>query len=443
MEYMKDNLKNSCLAEENESLRQENIELQEWKRKLSLILEYSAKINTSNDIREILQIIADETKAIVQAERCTVFLYDHESNELYSWVAHGLEEAEVRLSADKGIAGHVFRTGKTVNVKDVYKDKRFNVEIDKVTGYKTKSMLCMPLRDQMGYVIGVFQVLNKQNGGFTEQDEEILGLLVQQSGAIVESAILYDELKKSFSSFIYTLAEAIDARDPMTAGHSQRVCEYSVLMAREMGYPENSIDVLRYAALLHDLGKIGVKEAVLTKPGKLDVDEYEHIQTHTKVTRKILDRTYFQPKFRDIPEAASSHHENVDGTGYPNRLKGESIPKMARIMSVADVFDALTCKRHYREPMTFQNVVEHLLKKKGSKFDPDCVDIFMKLKLFDIMKIMTKKAKNEVPDSARRMFNGITVEKFYEKLQAVETGNGSNSKVIEAFNKYYPADFEL
>lgn len=405
----------------------------EWKRKLSLILRYSSKLSASSGLSNILRLIADETREILDADRCSVFLLDRAKHELYSWVSHGMEERKIRFTANRGLAGATATTGKTINITDAYSEKRFNPEFDMKTGYKTKTVLCMPLINQPGEIIGVFQVLNKNGGVFTTQDEDLLGLLSQQASAAVENAMLYDEIKKSFSSFINTLAQAIDARDPMTSGHSTRVCEYAELIAEEMGYDKGEIEVLRYAALLHDLGKIGVKEAVLTKPGRLEPEEQEHIQTHTVVTRRILERTYFQHKFRKIPGIASAHHENFDGTGYPEGLKGTDIPEIARIIAVADVFDAITYKRHYREPMIFEKVIDIIVSDSGKKFDPDCIDAFLNLNIYPLLRIMTKGTDTDISEEKEELFTGITVKKFINL-----TGNPA-SPVIKEFVKYYPA----
>lgn len=419
-------------------LADENKDLHEWKRILSRILEYSAEISTLKNIREILYSIVDVTKEVLQADRCTVFLFDRHKNELFSWVAHGLGSQQIRFSADKGLAGYVAKTGETINVEDAYKDERFNPDIDKSTGYKTNTILCMPMKNHLGEIIGVFQVLNKKSTvTFSNQDIEILRLLSLQAAADIESSQLYEELKKSFSSFIYTLAEALDARDPTTAGHSHRVCGYSMLIAENIGYSHDDIEILKYSSLLHDLGKIGVKEAILTKPDQLTEEEYCHIQKHAEMTRKILERTYFQSKFREIPLAASSHHENLDGSGYPNKLVGEQIHRMARIMAVADVFDALTYRRHYRVPMALDQVITRIVDERGKKFDPECVDAFLDINIYDMLKVMTKDSKQSISKEDQAIFEKISLKKFIQTCKEGEIDGG-----IAELNKYYPVQFD-
>ncbi len=401
--------------------------------KLSLILRYSAEISACDNLETIVSLIADETKELLEADRCSVYLLDNGDDQLYSWVSHGLKSEIIRFPAGKGLAGLSAKTGETVNIKDAYSDERFNPEFDRRTGYRTRTVLCMPLKTLTGDIIGVFQVLNKKSGVFTPQDEDILSMLSNHAAGAVEKTMLYEEIRESFTSFINTLAETIDARDPMTAGHSSRVCSYALLMADKMNYNPTKREILKYAALLHDLGKIGVREAVLTKPGRLDPAEREHIQRHVLVTKKILERTHFQPKFREVPLVASSHHENYDGSGYPNGYSGEDIPEISRIMAVADVFDAVTYKRHYREPMPFKDVIRIFKDGSGSKFDSRCVNAFFKIEVYKILKIMTSGTEKEITEDSQDVFKDITLEDF---LSHLEKGSGP---VVEEFSKFYPA----
>ncbi len=411
----------------------EKQELYEWKRKLSLILDYSSKIKANSSLKETLTLIAGAAKDVLQSDRCTVFLLDRDTNELFSWVAHGMGSKELRFPSDMGLAGYVATHKKTLNIKDAYKDKRFNPEIDKKTGYRTETILCMPMDNMKEKVIGVFQVLNKKAGKFNKQDEEVLKLLSRQAASAIESAQLYKEMKKSFESFINTLAETIDARDPMTAGHSKRVCGYSVLIAKKLGYKQEKIDAIKFAALLHDLGKIGVKEAVLTKPGRLNENEYKHIQSHAEMTRKILERTYFQKAYRDIPLTASSHHENLDGSGYPNHIKGNDIPEPSRIMAIADVFDAITYKRHYRGPMPFSKVINILKEDIGTKFEQRLVKVFLGLEINDIFLVMINNNYKQNTGKFDEELEGVTVDEIYRKME-----NRIEDEKINAFRRHYP-----
>jgi Tfp pilus assembly protein PilZ/HD superfamily phosphodiesterase len=181
---------------------------------------------------------------------------------------------------------------------------------------------------------------------------------------------------RQFNSVLQVLAASIDARDTMTAGHSEKVTEYSVGICNELGLPRDECEIIRVAALLHDYGKIGVPDSILKKEGRLTPEEYTIVQTHAEKTREILARVNFEGMYCKIPEIAGAHHEKVDGSGYPLGLKGAEIPLGARIIAVADYFEAITAKRHYRDPMQLDVALQHLRDGCGSLFDRKVVDAF-------------------------------------------------------------------
>ena len=250
------------------------------------------------------------------------FCLIEETNELWSKVALGMGSQEIRFPANIGLAGHVVETGETINIKDAYNDHRFNKDIDKRTGYITRTILCMPMRNLNHEVVGVFQVLNKQGEAtFSDEDEDLLIAIGSSAGIALENArllkkqqLMFEEQKRSFNSFINTLAASIDARDKITSGHSMRVSGYATAIAEQIGFPKQDIEALEYAAMLHDFGKIGIKDSVLYKEGKLTFEEYKHIQEHAPITDDILKKMYFEERFKDVPEIASSHHENMTET---------------------------------------------------------------------------------------------------------------------------------
>ena len=300
---------------------------------LLALLRLGRSIAAQTDIDRLIEVIAQETKVALNADRCTVVLYDQEKNELWSKVALGMNSKEIRFPADQGLAGHVIMTGETLNIQNAYESEYFNPAIDKQTGYHTQSILCMPIRNLEHKIIGVFQILNKEGGKyFTNEDEDLLVAIGSNASIALENANLFakqqqmiEEQQRSFTSFINTLATSIDARDKITAGHSQRVTYYTSIIAREMGFDEEKIDAFEKAALLHDIGKIGVQDNVLFKEGRLTDEEYKHIQKHAEITSDILNQMYFTEKLKDVPEIASSHHERYDGKGYFRHKSGENI----------------------------------------------------------------------------------------------------------------------
>ena len=331
----------------------------------------------------LIKTIAEETKTALNADRCTIFMYDKENNELYSKVATGLDTKELRIPADKGLAGHVVQTGETINIKDAYNDKRFNPNVDKKTGYRTKTILCMPIKNFNQEIIGVFQVLNKFDEYFTPDDEDLLIAIASSAGISLENAQLFErqrklleEQKVVLDSFIETLATSIDARDKITSGHSSRVKMYSSLIAQEFGMEKNDLYILEKAAALHDIGKIGIPDRILNKPERLTDEEYKEMKSHVVKGGEILKSFTL---IDNIEEGALYHHERYDGKGYVHGLKGEEIPLNARIIGIADAFDAMTANRVYRKKLDMDFVLGELKKGRGTQFDPQLTDIMLHL----------------------------------------------------------------
>ena len=386
------------------------------------LVKISRSITALTDIDELLRVIAQETKNAMQADRCTVFLWDKESNELWSKVALGVgENQEIRFPADKGLAGYVVQTGETLNITDAYSDSRFNPEVDTKTGYRTKTILCMPIMNNNREIIGAFQVLNKIDGVFTKNDEDLLIAIGGSASIALENAQLFDrqlqmyhEQKLLFESFIDTLATSIDARDRITAGHSLRVRMYSGLIADAMGMNNKDKALLEKAATLHDIGKIGIRDSVLQKEGKLTDEEYKHIQEHVRITHNILNKIYMSPDFRMITEMASSHHEKWDGSGYPRGLKGTEIPLSGRIMAAADVMDALISKRLYKEPFTINEAIDIFNESISKQFEPCIVEA-------------TKACQKEIEELART-FKKQEAESEKEEVEWWENYHNSMKK---------------
>ncbi len=407
------------------------------------LVKISRSITALTDIDELLKVIAEETKNAMQADRCTVFLWDKDSNELWSKVALGVENKEIRFPADKGLAGYVVQTGETLNITDAYSDSRFNPEVDKNTGYKTKTILCMPIMNNNHEIIGAFQVLNKIDGIFTKNDEDLLIAIGGSASIALENAQLFDqqlqmyrEQKLLFESFIDTLATSVDARDKITAGHSTRVKLYSALIADELDLSAKDKSLLEKAATLHDIGKIGIRDSVLQKDGKLTDEEYKHIQEHVRITHNILNKLYMSPDFRIITEMASSHHEKYDGSGYYRHLKGEEITLGGRILAVADVFDAITSKRHYRDKMPIKNVLGIISDGAGSHFDPNLVDTFLKISLEKIVGVLMSDSAQKISDDDMII---LKAHNLYDvkNYSGAEILNENEQKVLDIFNKYY------
>jgi HD-GYP domain-containing protein (c-di-GMP phosphodiesterase class II) len=240
------------------------------------------------------------------------------------------------------------------------------------------SFICCPIAYE-NTVYGVLAVDNVQTKRpLVARDMNLLLGIAHFLGISLRNIDLIDSKERQFESLLRVLAASIDARDALTAGHSEKVAEYAVGISRELGMSEESQYLIRVAALLHDYGKIGVPDSILKKPDKLSPDEYEIVKTHASTTEEILQQIKFEGVLEDVPRVAGSHHERLDGTGYPRGLKGGQIPREAQIIGVADFFEAVTSTRHYREPMPTDVAFAMLLEKCGSAFDAEIVAAFQR-----------------------------------------------------------------
>ena len=189
-----------------------------------------------------------------------------------------------------------------------------------------------------------------------------------------ELSSTYDKLEKAYLDSIQTLRYTVEAKDPYTRGHSDRVSEYSVLIGQKLGLSEDIIKILRVGGLFHDIGKIGIPDSILLKESKLTDDEYSQIKNHPSIGAHILCNAEV---FKDILPIVKHHHERYDGNGYPSKLKGEDIPYIARIAAVADTFDAMTSKRTYRNALPLDVVKEEIERCSGTQFDPNIAKVFL------------------------------------------------------------------
>ena len=251
----------------------------------------------------------------------------------------------------------------------------------------SKSFMCCPIvhgEESMG-ILAVDNVKTKRQ--LLQSDIDLLMGIVPQIGISINNAALIEAKMNQFHSILEALASTIDARDPLTAGHSTRVTEYSLGISRELDVTKEFCEMLRVASLLHDYGKIGITDVILKKRGQLTPEEYVEIKTHVIKTEVILNKIKFEGIYKDVPEVAGAHHEKFDGTGYPKGLKGSEIPLGARILAVADVFEAITAKRHYRDPMQVEKAMEILEDGKETHFDPHIVDAFIRYYMKEIKDI--------------------------------------------------------
>lgn len=365
-----------------------NIEEQENKilndqEKLNLLTEFGREISHHSNLESLLTLITEQIQKIIGVKRCFIFIKDESKKEFWSKTASGkgLKYSEIHLPLNGNhIACAVAKSGHTINLADAYSDERFSKELDIITGFKTTSLLAVPLKNKEGRVIGVFQLNNKvDNTPFNSRDEGLLKLLATLASGNIEIATLYEEVKLANLETIYRLAVAAEYRDQYdTRTHLEHISFICELLAQGLGFSRNEVENIKNASLLHDIGKVAIPDHILLKPGKLTPKEYEIMKQHTKYSERILKGA--KSKILETAYKMSiAHHEKWDGSGYPKGLSKEEIPLEARILAVADVFDALCMKRVYKKAWPPKKAYDYILSKADIDFDRKVVDVFKKV----------------------------------------------------------------
>jgi len=384
--------------------------------KLKEIIRLGSEINTVQDLDILLETILHETRKIAGADAGTIYIkhgdklvFTHAQN---STLSGRLPEGKKLIYStfslpitQESLSGYVALTGETLIEQDVYsienKPYHFNSSFDEKTCYRTRSVMTIPLKNERNDILGVMQIINPKNDAgdirpFTEEDRLYVNHFAGTASMVIQKAQMTRAL-------ILRMIQMAELRDPKETGaHVNRVASYSVeiyeLWAKHKKMKKEEIranmDILRMAAMLHDVGKVAISDLILKKPAKFSREEYEIIKSHTYQGAKIF---YDAQSNTDIAarEVALTHHENWDGTGYPGRvdiltgkaietdlignplpLKGEEIPLFGRIVALADVYDALSSKRVYKESWDEKDVFREIKELSGIKFDPDLVDVF-------------------------------------------------------------------
>jgi HD-GYP domain-containing protein (c-di-GMP phosphodiesterase class II) len=242
-------------------------------------------------------------------------------------------------------------------------------------GEHARRLLAVPLQrgDQ---ILGCLYGLDKEAGDFDSVDSKLLNSIANESAIYLENAILFEDVHGLMMGLLHSLTSAVDAKDPYTCGHSERVAVLSRLLARETGLDEAAVDRIYMAGLLHDVGKIGVPEMVLQKPGRLTPEEFEQMKKHPGIGARILHDV---KQISDIIPGVLHHHERYDGRGYPDGLAGQRIPLMGRIICLADCFDAMTSTRTYRKALPLEVALADIRRCSGTQFDPGLTEAFLKI----------------------------------------------------------------
>ncbi|MHA2611738.1 MAG: HD domain-containing phosphohydrolase [bacterium JZ-2024 1] len=355
---------------------------------LHQVISIGQHLGKEKDILSIIRYSEEEIRNLVQAEHSCILLYDESRTHLSS----PLGTTTKKVIPGEGITGKSAWTGDAYFTNAPQKDPAFLGSVDLLFPTYLKHLLVVPLRSAQK-VLGVISCCNSLRGGFSQIDLETLQSMSTFVTSTLESLFLYQNLERLFYSTIEALVSTVDARDPYTAGHSLRVRDFSLAIGKRMIRDPEKLKQLELSAVLHDIGKIGIRDEILYKPTGLTPQEYELLKEHVLYGEKILQSI---PRMEEIIGGVKYHHEKYDGSGYPEGLKGSEIPLFGRIIGIADTFDAMTTDRPYRKGLPDEIAVAEIRKMAGTQFDPRAVEAFTRA--FE---------EGEVLSEARRKEKGI------------------------------------
>jgi len=356
-------------------------------KEVNVLYNISEKIVATMGIKDVARLVLHEVMKHIEASDGFIFIIDKDTDELI--IAAELYnrlgmELTMNLNkkverVDKDFIKIVMENRAGVIVNDTHADERINSEKCVLS-----SLICVPLIVKTK-VIGAIIIGSEQQIEYKAQDLKLCNTIAVQAGASIENARLYDALKDTFFDTVQTLSEIIEMRAATSKGHTKRVINYSLNIAKALGLSGVELVKVKLAAMLHDIGNIGIRDELLRKKDNLTGEEFEIIKNHPILGAEIVKRI---DQLRDTAPIIRAHHERYDGTGYPDGLKGEEIPLAARIISVADAFDEMTNENGENLSLYFGS--EALKNNRGSQFDSDIVDLF-----FNIYKDKTLEEMQE------------------------------------------------
>jgi HD-GYP domain-containing protein (c-di-GMP phosphodiesterase class II) len=359
-------------------LEQKNLNLGKAVGRLSTIYKIGLAINSTMDIDRLFNLIVRTTTTTLKANIGYIILHDAENHCLNVTNLMGNGKLLAPKTAipmkDSSVSTWVINNRQPILIADINHTPQFDRFSD--LGYERKSLICAPLmvKDE---IIGTISVVNKSDDSqFSSDEMEMLSTIAAQAAIAIKNATLYDEQQQTYLNTIQALVSAIEASDSYTKGHSERVTRYSVEIGRRMELSVDRLQILERAAILHDIGKIGIDLSLLHKEGKLTPKDIRDLQMHPSIGMHILEPIEF---LHDVRVCIGQHHERYDGMGYPNRIKKEDQLLEARILSIADSFDAMTSDRPYRKALPLESALCELHDNAGSQFDPAIVEVFSKV----------------------------------------------------------------
>jgi HD-GYP domain-containing protein (c-di-GMP phosphodiesterase class II) len=340
-----------------------------------LLSRIGAAIISYEGIDNLLNLIVENTVVALEARMGSLMLVDGEKQELYiktAWSNNGqAADSELRVKLGEGIAGWVAKEGRPMRGSGKATSLGF-----RHAPSEESAILSVPLtlRD---HPIGVITVLRGHSSrAFAEDDETLLASIGSQMAVAIENYRLNLDVERTYLETIMALALAVEAKDPYSAGHSKRVGFYATQIGTALGLDQEALRTLNDAGVLHDIGKIGIKDEILLKPQPLTPDEQKIMQQHPLIGEAIVKPVRSLSK---VITLVRHHHERFDGTGYPSGLKGEEIPLGARILSVADTYDSMVTDRPYRKRLPLEEAKAELKRGAGVQYDPMVTDAFLRI----------------------------------------------------------------
>ncbi|HKQ47697.1 MAG TPA: HD domain-containing phosphohydrolase [Phycisphaerae bacterium] len=344
-------------------------------RELASLMEAGRAIGAARDLPALMAVVCEHVASAFAADRATLYLHDAERCEL--WTSHAADPNEwprdTRIPDDHGPCGRVFQTHQPHCIVDATRESGLARRPCEHDGFLMHSLLFAPVMQTPRRCVGVLEVMDRREGYFSQDDARLLEAIAVQVALCLDTIRLVRAQQRQFETFVSAISAALDARDPLTTIHSINVANYAMGIGEILGLPSDEIAWLRMAGLLHDIGKIGVSDAVLTKAGRLSPEEFDEMKRHAAYSRNILSRIAFTDELEELDVLAPAHHERLDGSGYPEALRHDQLPRKARILAVADVYDALTQTRHYRRGMTMHEAFKELDAMTPHQLDRHCV----------------------------------------------------------------------
>jgi putative nucleotidyltransferase with HDIG domain len=340
---------------------------------LSGLLATSRELMAFTDLPGLLDRVLDRVQPLLRPDRSAILLFDPATDELTPRAVRPAGDyTSVSDFASATAVREAIRARESVEVRDTAEDARLSASESMLRG-GIRSALCVPLLGRTGPIGALYADRRSFVDVFTPEQVQVAEAFAAHAAIALETARLYDDRERHFRATLETFAKAIDARDRYTAGHSERVTAYTVILARAVGVPTADFDMIRRAGMLHDIGKVGVPDRVLLKPGPLDAEERLLMEAHVTIG---FDMLVPLPFLEDALQVIRGHHERWDGRGYPDRLAGETIHRYARLMAVADSYDAMTSARPYRAPLPLEEAARRLRQDRGAQFEPQAIDAF-------------------------------------------------------------------